>query len=150
MGCDFLPHQAKAKAKAKKEADEKAKAKAKAEKETSLGKKGKGGKKKGVELDDLAEALAALKEPLTEMASSLHEKLHQPAFVAPRLLAGLVLTFVFFVYANQFYEYSHMFAERSSSPQIMFKARLQNGKEIIVDDYREAYVGWPLMASEFP
>jgi dolichyl-diphosphooligosaccharide---protein glycosyltransferase len=132
---------AKAKAKAKKEADEKAKkAKAeKAERETSLGKKGKGGKKKGFELDDLAEALAALKEPLAEMSSSLHEKLHDPASVKPRLLAGLVLTFVFFVYADQFYQYSHMFAERSSSPQIMFKARLQNNKEIIVDDYREAY-----------
>jgi len=33
------------------------------------------------------------------------------------------------------------------SPQIMFKARLQNNKEIIVDDYREAYVGWPRVAS---
>ena len=76
------------------------------------------GKKKGFELDDLAEALAALKEPLTEMTSSLHEKLHEPASVKPRLLAGLVLTFVFFVYANQFYQYSHMFAERSSSPQV--------------------------------
>ena len=120
MGSDGLPPQAKAKAKAKKEADEKAKkAKAeKAEKETSLGKKGKGGKKKGFELDDLAEALAALKEPLAEMSSSLHEKLHEPASVKPRLLAGLVLTFVFFVYADQFYQYSHMFAERSSSPQV--------------------------------
>jgi hypothetical protein len=68
--------------------------------------------------EDLAEALAALKEQLAEMSSSLHEKLHEPASVKPRLLAGLVLTFVFFVYADPFDQYSHMFAERSSSPQV--------------------------------
>ena len=41
--------------------------------------------------------------------------------------------------AKEFYDYSQQFAEALSQPQIMYKARLQTGQEIIVDDYREAY-----------
>eukprot|EP00750_Incisomonas_marina_P000789 INCI1059.2.p1 GENE.INCI1059.2~~INCI1059.2.p1 ORF type:complete len:986 (-),score=184.27 INCI1059.2:87-2996(-) len=40
---------------------------------------------------------------------------------------------------SQFYSYCHKFAEQSSSPQIMFKAQLRSGEQIIVDDYREGY-----------
>ncbi|KAJ1478227.1 Oligosaccharyl transferase STT3 subunit-domain-containing protein, partial [Baffinella frigidus] len=40
---------------------------------------------------------------------------------------------------NAFYGYSHQMAHQMSNPSIMYKARLQNGKEIIIDDYREAY-----------
>ena len=41
--------------------------------------------------------------------------------------------------AKDFYKYTHELAEQLSQPSIMFKARLNNGKEIMVDDYREAY-----------
>ena len=41
--------------------------------------------------------------------------------------------------ARDFYKYSHELSESLSQPSIMFKARLNNGKEIILDDYREAY-----------
>ena len=41
--------------------------------------------------------------------------------------------------AKEFYKYSHELSEQLSQPSIMFKARLNNGKEIILDDYREAY-----------
>ena len=41
--------------------------------------------------------------------------------------------------AKEFYDYSHQLAEGFSQPSIMFKARLNTGEEIIVDDYREAY-----------
>ena len=40
---------------------------------------------------------------------------------------------------KEFYDYSHQLAEGFSQPSIMFKARLQTGEEIMVDDYREAY-----------
>jgi hypothetical protein len=40
---------------------------------------------------------------------------------------------------KDFYKYAHELADGLSQPSIMFKARLQNGREIIVDDYREAY-----------
>jgi len=38
-----------------------------------------------------------------------------------------------------FQKYSNEIAESLSQPSIMFKARLNNGREIMVDDYREAY-----------
>jgi len=41
--------------------------------------------------------------------------------------------------AKEFYKYSHQLSESLSQPSIMFKARLNNGQEIMVDDYREAY-----------
>jgi dolichyl-diphosphooligosaccharide--protein glycosyltransferase len=41
--------------------------------------------------------------------------------------------------AKEFYKYSHELSEQLSQPSIMFKARLNNGKEIMLDDYREAY-----------
>ena len=40
---------------------------------------------------------------------------------------------------KEFHTYAQQFARQLSHPQIMFKANLQNGQEIIVDDYREAY-----------
>ena len=41
--------------------------------------------------------------------------------------------------AQEFYDFSHALADGLSQPSIMFKASLQNGQHIIVDDYREAY-----------
>ena len=43
------------------------------------------------------------------------------------------------VAGRTFYGYSHRMAGHMSNPSIMYQARLQNGEEIIVDDYREAY-----------
>jgi dolichyl-diphosphooligosaccharide--protein glycosyltransferase len=41
--------------------------------------------------------------------------------------------------ALDFYGFSHQLADGLSQPSIMFQANLQNGQQIIVDDYREAY-----------
>ena len=41
--------------------------------------------------------------------------------------------------AQEFYDFSHQLADGLSQPSIMFRANLQNGQAIIVDDYREAY-----------
>jgi len=54
-----------------------------------------------------------------------------------------VLAYVIYTYGisewTNFFSYSHKFAEQSSSPQIMFRAQLRSGEQIIVDDYREGY-----------
>jgi dolichyl-diphosphooligosaccharide--protein glycosyltransferase len=42
-------------------------------------------------------------------------------------------------FAEDFYAYSHQLAHQMSNPSVMFKGKLQNGQEIMVDDYREAY-----------
>ena len=41
--------------------------------------------------------------------------------------------------AKEFYDYAHELAVGMSQPSIMFKAKLRDGTEIMVDDYREAY-----------
>jgi hypothetical protein len=38
-----------------------------------------------------------------------------------------------------FYSYSHAFAQQISQPSLMFRARLNDGREVIVNDYQEAY-----------
>lgn len=40
---------------------------------------------------------------------------------------------------KEFYDYSHSMAKQMSHPQLMFKGRLQDGSEVLVDDYRECY-----------
>lgn len=42
--------------------------------------------------------------------------------------------------AMEFKDYSYRLSEGLSQPSIMFKARLTNGEEVLVDDYREAYL----------
>lgn len=42
-------------------------------------------------------------------------------------------------YTKEFYDYSHQLAKQMSHPQLMFKGKLQDGSEVLVDDYREAY-----------
>jgi dolichyl-diphosphooligosaccharide--protein glycosyltransferase len=53
-------------------------------------------------------------------------------------LAVLVLG-IYWLKWKEFYIYCHQMAEAMSNPSIMFKAKLQSGETIIVDDYREAY-----------
>merc|ERR1719395_158526 len=64
---------------------------------------------------------------------------HEPSMAPVRLALGLALLLASMSGSLAFYAYSHSFAQRSSQPQIMFKAQLNNGQQIIVDDYREAY-----------
>ena len=56
-----------------------------------------------------------------------------------RILVGIHLARQTVRPAKEFHKYTHELAEQLSQPSIMFKARLNNGKEIMVDDYREAY-----------
>ena len=42
-------------------------------------------------------------------------------------------------YWKEFNDHAEQMAHSFSNPQIMFKSRLNNGKTVIIDDYREAY-----------
>jgi len=58
---------------------------------------------------------------------------------ATRLIGAGFFIFAIWFVSQRFNGYSHALAQSMSQPSIMFKARLQNGEEVIVDDYREAY-----------
>jgi len=59
--------------------------------------------------------------------------------MSSRAFIGTALVVLSIAPALTFFNFSHQFAEQSSRPQIMFRAQLQTGKWIMVDDYREAY-----------
>lgn len=56
-----------------------------------------------------------------------------------RLAVAAGLLYNGFYAGPGFYKYSHDFATQISQPSLMFRAKLQNGQEIIVNDYQEAY-----------
>jgi dolichyl-diphosphooligosaccharide---protein glycosyltransferase len=65
---------------------------------------------------------------------------NNPGLLVMRVLVGVYLVHTYGIQQSKdFFAYCHQMAEGMSGPSIMFKARLNNGKEIIVDDYREAY-----------
>jgi len=103
----------------------------------SFGKQ-KNKRRKGL-LDELTEASEALVDMIRTAKDELGERLSAPKTAPLRMTAGLVLAVAAFNSSFSFYTYSHSFAQRSSQPQIMFKATLQNGQPVMVDDYREAY-----------
>ena len=89
-----------------------------------------------------ANAKAAHSELFQEISIAAKEaKVHfdKPQMLSLRIGLGLVGTVIALRAYSEFYGYSHRMAEMSSRPQIMFKAQLQNGQTVMVDDYREAY-----------
>mmetsp|Transcript_14469 Transcript_14469/g.15146 ORF Transcript_14469/g.15146 Transcript_14469/m.15146 type:complete len:886 (-) Transcript_14469:386-3043(-) len=56
-----------------------------------------------------------------------------------RLALGAGMVYIVYLDAPEFYKYSHEMAGHLSHPSIMFQARLRDGTQIMVDDYREAY-----------
>lgn len=54
-------------------------------------------------------------------------------------IAGVLAIGKSMVLGKEFTEYCQRMAEAMSGPSIMYKANLQNGEQIIVDDYREGY-----------
>jgi dolichyl-diphosphooligosaccharide---protein glycosyltransferase len=59
------------------------------------------------------------------------------------LLLRLTAAVAFFIYtpryAVEFYRVSDAYAHQVSHPSLMFKAKLQDGSEVMVNDYQEAY-----------
>jgi dolichyl-diphosphooligosaccharide--protein glycosyltransferase len=56
------------------------------------------------------------------------------------LVFGAVFLVAVYLGGNTFYAYSHAVARGMSHPQIMYKARTHDGKDVMVDDYRQAYL----------
>merc|ERR1719231_1630493 len=74
------------------------------------------------------------------MKDGFLETANAPKWLSARLLGGALFAIVIVYKYQEFYQYAHMMAESSSRPQIMFKATMQNGQTVMVDDYREAYL----------
>eukprot|EP00744_Colponema_vietnamica_P007874 GILI01011279.1.p1 GENE.GILI01011279.1~~GILI01011279.1.p1 ORF type:complete len:820 (+),score=206.24 GILI01011279.1:310-2460(+) len=60
-----------------------------------------------------------------------------------RMRLAMAVVFVAFLASgkarNEFVEHSEHMAESFANPQLMFKSRLNDGRVVIIDDYREAY-----------
>jgi len=109
-------------------------------KPTQFGKQKKAKKPVVEELfDSLADARSSLAESALGLKATWVDFAYTKRMMSTRVLAGIGLFVLGWPAVRSFYQYSHMFAESSSRPQIMFKAQLQTGEWIIVDDYREAY-----------
>ena len=85
------------------------------------------------EMEEMFSVVSSAKKTFLDAANS-------PKGLIARIAVGLLLSTVALFRYREFYQYSHMMAESSSRPQIMFKATLQNGQSVMVDDYREAYL----------
>jgi len=76
----------------------------------------------------------------------LHQKYHH-FMVNPKMktvrfvFVGMILFYAVISYplVTDFIAHSDTMAHQFSHPQIMYKARLNSGEQVIVDDYREAY-----------
>jgi len=85
------------------------------------------------EVDEVFALLKTSKATFLEAANS-------PKGLSTRIVLGVLFAALMLYRYQEFYQYAHMMAESSSRPQIMFKATLQNGQTVMVDDYREAYL----------
>jgi dolichyl-diphosphooligosaccharide--protein glycosyltransferase len=85
------------------------------------------------EVDEVFALLKTSKAAFLEAANS-------PKGLSTRIVLGVLFAALMLYRYQEFYQYAHMMAESSSRPQIMFKATLQNGQTVMVDDYREAYL----------
>jgi len=74
-----------------------------------------------------------------DVGSLLSEIYNNSQTILVRKGLAVLLLGVYWLKWKEFYIYSHQMAEAMSNPSIMFKAKLQGGETIIVDDYREAY-----------
>ena len=109
-------------------------------------KRAKGAAKKGAAAAPAGAAPKAESPPASGLSSATTgaKRLAMGAYNHPlslllRLGVGLWCVRQSMPKAKEFFDYSHQLAEGFSQPSIMFKARLNSGEEIMVDDYREAY-----------
>ncbi|CAM9246234.1 unnamed protein product [Ectocarpus fasciculatus] len=107
---------------------------AKTAEKSSTPAKGKGDKK-GKE-----SKVAASSQTITEMIEEKFNELNNFSLVKMiKKVVAVALVYFGFTYSVEFYSWSGQVAVGMSSPSIMFQARLNDGTNIIVDDYREAY-----------
>jgi len=102
-----------------------------ADKSTTPAKKGE--KKKETKV-------ASSSQTMTEMIEGKFNDINNFGLV--KLAKKALAVFIVYwgvVYSREFYDWCGQVAVGMSSPSIMFQARLNDGTQIIVDDYREAY-----------
>jgi len=73
------------------------------------------------------------------LEKNLNEVWELPLSRYVRKFAAFFTLYATTMYVPQFYGYCRMMGEGLSNPSIMFQARLQDGTEIMVDDYRDGY-----------
>jgi dolichyl-diphosphooligosaccharide--protein glycosyltransferase len=97
--------------------------------------------KRKEESDDKAdeEKEASVQDMAAKGLKSFKSVYDSKLLLLARIGLGAWAIVTYYPKAQDFYKYCHQMAEGMSGPSIMFKARLNSGKEIIVDDYREAY-----------
>jgi len=82
-------------------------------------------------------------QKLNDMWKSICEYYHTPAAHALRVMIMVALIAIAVQRVpgplKEFREHSEKMAHQFSHPQIMYKAKLQDGTQVLVDDYREAY-----------
>jgi dolichyl-diphosphooligosaccharide--protein glycosyltransferase len=74
--------------------------------------------------------------PMAKTAASIYAS--KPALVV-RVLAAVFLLFIGVRSGLEFWRFADVYAERSSQPSIKFKARLNTGQEVMINDYLDAY-----------
>jgi len=78
--------------------------------------------------------------PFAELASAFGSLYKSVPGMGLRFVAASAIMFYLVPkYGTIFYEFSDKFAQDMSQPSIKFKAKLQNGQEVMIDDYVEAY-----------
>jgi dolichyl-diphosphooligosaccharide--protein glycosyltransferase len=99
--------------------------------------KGKSDKKAG---KDASKKAPASSQTMTDMIESKVSDVNNMSLVRIiKKVLALAIVYFGFSYAHGFYGWCAQVAVGMSSPSIMFQARLNDGTNIIVDDYREAY-----------
>ena len=79
------------------------------------------------------------KSPYAMLEKNVQEVWALPMTRYVRKATALFTVYATLMYIPQFYGYCRMMGEGLSNPSIMFQARLQDGTEIMVDDYRDGY-----------
>lgn len=76
---------------------------------------------------------------LVPMANQLSAVYNHPTVRLARVALAVLILFGGIIQSLEFYRYADMYAHQMSQPSIMFKARLNDGTEVMINDYQEAY-----------
>jgi dolichyl-diphosphooligosaccharide--protein glycosyltransferase len=106
--------------------------------QSGKGKDGKDSKKAGSA--SASKKASANDRSFGDILTELLDQLGKLALVQLfRKLLAVAFLYVIWAYVPEFMQYTEDMMYGLSNPSIMFQARLNDGTEIIVDDYREAY-----------
>jgi len=76
---------------------------------------------------------------LDELGNSVTSSFKTAEGVLMKRFMAFIMICTMYLFALSFQDYSYKISAAMSNPSILMKARLRDGTEVIVDDYREAY-----------